>query len=88
MRSSATPACCCSSKLFLIVFRENHCDMSVGIVNITQRKCDKDILYLLHHKLFKKMLSERLGYFYPTHSLKENDCKEKKGGTNTKNLRC
>ena len=34
-----------------MVFRENHYDMSVGVVNITQRKYDKDTLYLLHYEL-------------------------------------
>lgn len=58
---------CCSSKLFLIVFRGNHCDMSVGIVNITQRKYDKDILYLLHRKPLKTPLREA-SYIYATYS--------------------
>lgn len=71
MRSSVTPACCSFPKLFLIVFKGNHCDMSVGIVNITQRKYYKDTLHLLHHKLLKP-LSERQHYIYPTHSQKKN----------------
>lgn len=58
MRSSVTLACCCFPKLFLIVFRENHCDMSVGIVNITQRKYYKDTLHLLRHMLLKPSLRE------------------------------
>lgn len=45
MRSSVTAAFCCFPKLFLIAFRGNHCDMSVGIVNITQRKYYKDITF-------------------------------------------
>lgn len=71
MRSSVTPACCCFPKLFLIVFKGNHCDMSVGIVNITQRKYDKDTLYLLHQEQLKS-LSEKQCYIYPTHSWNEN----------------
>ena len=45
--------------------------MSVGIVNITQRKYDKDTLYLLHQELLNP-LSEKQYYIYPTHSQKEN----------------
>lgn len=39
--------------------------MSVGSVNITQRKQNKDTLHLLHRKLLKP-LSERQCYIYPT----------------------
>lgn len=45
MRRRLTAAFCFSPKLFLIVFRGNHCDMSVRIVNIIQRKYYKDITF-------------------------------------------
>lgn len=55
-----------STPLFLIVFRENQRDMSVGVVNITQRKYYKDALHLHHH--FQALCQRRV---YPAHSQKE-----------------
>lgn len=38
-----------------MVFAQNNYDMSVGIVNITQRKYYKDTLHLLHHRLLQPL---------------------------------
>lgn len=71
--SSVTPACCCFLKLFLIVFRENHHDMSVGIVNTTQRKYYKDTLLLLCRKLSRN-LSLREAVLYLSNPLTKEKC--------------
>lgn len=53
-----------------MVFAQNNYDMSVGIVNITQRKYYKDTLHLLHHRLLQ-LLRERQSYIYPALLYKE-----------------